>query len=324
MFKSPPLISVIIPCYNGEKFIKDAIDSVINQTYDNFELIVVDDASKDKSSNIVNEFLSNHKVNYFKNISNIGIAKTKNRGLSLASGEYVAFLDQDDIWLQEKLIAQIRLFDEDVGVVCTGMAFTDKKLNTLELFNGFDSTDQNKLIKDLYFKPVNSSSIMMIRQKSLMAVGIFDESLRGWDDYELLMRIATRFKIRYVRKPLVKKRNHENNANRLLDLQSESESVFEKVLILHPFLKTYQKSKLAIICFEKACMLLEEDHRKLSIAMLKRCLDIKPTYIKALVLYMLILIFRKYSYKTLSIVSSTMTIVRRNIEIVKLSLESQR
>lgn len=97
-----PFISVVLICYNAEKFIKKTIESVLNQTYKNFEFVIVNDCSTDKSEEIITSF-SDSRIKYIKNEQNMKISKTRNRGVENTTGEYIAFLDSDDIWCENKL-----------------------------------------------------------------------------------------------------------------------------------------------------------------------------------------------------------------------------
>ena len=122
-----PLVSVIMPAYNAEKYIEKAIMSVVNQTYTNWELIVIDDGSKDSTSEIVEKLVKkDERIAFFANEKNMGVARTRNRGFDLAKGEYVALLDSDDIWLEEKLEKQLALFSEtDADIVYTSYGIID-------------------------------------------------------------------------------------------------------------------------------------------------------------------------------------------------------
>ena len=110
---SQPSVSVVMPAYNAEKYIEESITSVINQTYTNWELIVIDDGSKDNTAEIVKQFAEKDKrITLYLNEKNMGVAKTRNRGFDMAKGEYIALLDSDDIWLPEKLEKQLKLAEE--------------------------------------------------------------------------------------------------------------------------------------------------------------------------------------------------------------------
>lgn len=119
---SNDLVSIIMPAYNVEKLISDSINSVLSQTYKNFELIVVDDYSQDQTSQIVENFiLKDKRVKLIKNIKNKGVAETRNTGLDHAQGEFVAFLDSDDKWQETKLEKQINIIKQhpEIDVVYT-------------------------------------------------------------------------------------------------------------------------------------------------------------------------------------------------------------
>lgn len=107
------LVSIIMPSWNTGKFIAESIRSVLNQTYINFELIIVDDCSTDNTDKIVNEFLKDKRIKYFKNEKNSGAAITRNKAIREAKGEWIAFLDSDDIWLPQKLEKQIKFMNDN-------------------------------------------------------------------------------------------------------------------------------------------------------------------------------------------------------------------
>lgn len=283
-----PLVSVIIPSYNGERFIEDAMESVRNQTCENWELIIVDDASVDGSKDVVRKYITDRRIKLIEHRYNKGIPKTKNAGLAVARGKYVAFLDQDDIWMPSKLELQLTCFESEgknIGLVCTGMIFIDEDMKIRGVFEGFDDSDQKELLKNLYLNPRNSSSLMMIERECLSQVGTFDESLAGWDDYELLMRIGTRFQVKYVRTPLVRKRVHQESAQGLPAVGNEAENVFEHVLTLHPFLRKYRNAKEAITLFSESIELLEQGKKSLARKKLKESIERNPRYLRARFLY---------------------------------------
>lgn len=309
MMEKQPLVSVIIPCYNGEKYIGEAIESVLNQSYKNWELIIVDDKSKDNSKNIVQKYTTiNNKITLIEHKCNKGIAKTKNAGIANARGKYIAFLDQDDIWLNSKLELQLERFElgsDNIGVVCTGMIFTNTNMKPINIFIGFRDKDQKKLIKTLYIKPTNSSSIMMIKKEYFEHKGTFNKELIGWDDYELLMRLATISQIKYIRKPLVKKRIHKDNAQRLSAVQNETEKVFTKILVLHPFLKKYKNIKESNRFYANSIKLFEQGDRILAYNILKKSIQKRPGNFRAWLLFILYIFTGKYSLKIKNAISTT-------------------
>lgn len=122
-----PMISIVMPAYNAGKFITEAINSVVNQTYKNWELIVIDDGSSDNTVETI-KFLAaeDERIHFYANEKNIGVAETRNRGFDIANGEYIALLDSDDIWLCEKLEKQIVLAKEkEADIIYTSYEIID-------------------------------------------------------------------------------------------------------------------------------------------------------------------------------------------------------
>lgn len=118
---SGPAVSVVMPAHNARRFIGAAIESVVAQTIDDWELIVVDDASTDGTADIVQAFAwGDSRIRYIRNQCNVGVASTRNRALEMARGRYVAFLDSDDLWMPGKLQAQVTFLDTTEGTVSYG------------------------------------------------------------------------------------------------------------------------------------------------------------------------------------------------------------
>lgn len=111
-------VSIVMTVYNAEKFLKQTIESVLNQTMKNFELIIVDDCSTDSSADIVKQYMQDKRIKYFKNKENLKVSKTRNFGVNQASGKYVAFIDSDDVWFETKLEKQLRFMEENNVKIC--------------------------------------------------------------------------------------------------------------------------------------------------------------------------------------------------------------
>lgn len=241
---SKPKISVIIPCYNGERFIGNAIKSVLNQTYKNWELVIVDDGSTDSSCEIVENYFNNDKVRLVKNTYNKGIAKTMNKGIVVSTGDFIAFLDQDDIWHPMKLELQLQKFmnaGNNLGLVGCGMVFIkNNKCRGIFRIND-EKSDQTRILTKIFLTNTNSASIMMLKRDCLKKVGLFDENLIAWGDFEMAFRVAKFYKIGYVNRLLVKKRFHSESANIKLkkEIRNEAKKIFPLICDYHPFLKSY-------------------------------------------------------------------------------------
>jgi teichuronic acid biosynthesis glycosyltransferase TuaG len=110
---SEPLISIVMPAYNAERYLKEAMDSVLKQTYSNWELILIDDGSSDNTVEVATKVAANDsRIKFYINPENLGVSNTRNKGISLANGEWIAFLDSDDIWKEKKLEKQLNFSKE--------------------------------------------------------------------------------------------------------------------------------------------------------------------------------------------------------------------
>ncbi len=143
------LVSIIMPSWNTAQFIAESIQSVINQTYKNWELLIVDDCSTDDTDNIVEPFLTDARIKYFKNEKNSGAALTRNRAMREAKGEWIAFLDSDDLWMPEKLEKQIRFMNEhNYTLSFTEYEKIDEENRTLNIYvSGPDVVNKRKMYR---------------------------------------------------------------------------------------------------------------------------------------------------------------------------------
>jgi teichuronic acid biosynthesis glycosyltransferase TuaG len=155
------LVSVIMPAYNSEKFIEDSIISVLTQTYKNLELIVIDDCSKDNTVKLIDQ-LSNqdHRVRFVKNEVNLGVSETRNKGISLASGNWVAFLDSDDIWEKTKIEKQMKYASENSAeFLFTGSSYISE--NGIPYSGIFEVPSQVSYKKLLRQNVITCSSVLL-------------------------------------------------------------------------------------------------------------------------------------------------------------------
>lgn len=178
------LVSIIMPSYNTAKYIADSINSVIKQTYENWELIIVDDCSNDNTDEIVNSFLRDERIKYFKNERNSGAAISRNKALREAKGRWIAFLDSDDLWIPEKLEKQINFMEKNNYV----FTYTDYRINLngewLPYINiGPDVVNRWKMYNYCYFSTI---TVMYDQQK----VGLIQiENLKKHNDYAMWLKI---------------------------------------------------------------------------------------------------------------------------------------
>ncbi|KEI87986.1 hypothetical protein N496_12830 [Clostridium botulinum A2B3 87] len=204
------VVSVIIAVYNGEKYIKEAVESILNQTYKDIELIVVDDGSTDRTKEILTSY-PNIKYVYQ---DNRGEGAARNLGTSLAKGDYIAFLDGDDLYKKDKIEKQINMLElnPEIDVVYCDLEVVDEKLkymNTLKSEGVYDKRE-DLLPMMLYRQVVQGPICMMIRKKCSDAVK-WEENYTYIVDYIYTINLAKKFNFKYLAEPLYVYRRHNNN-----------------------------------------------------------------------------------------------------------------
>ncbi|HOM16915.1 MAG TPA: glycosyltransferase [Thermoguttaceae bacterium] len=230
-----PLISVVIPVYNGQSFVAQAIESVLAQTWPRVELIVVNDGSTDRSAEVIARYADRLVL---VEQPNRGVAAARNAGMERAQGEFVALLDQDDWWRPEKLARQAKLLlaDPRIGLVHTAVEHYDQARQ--EWVGPLNPQARPELLVGQCFRRLlldNQiyNSTVLLRAEALRQVGLCDLSIRGntVQDYDLWLRIAKHWELAYVPEPMVIFRihGHQGTWDRRLML-SEEARLLERVL----------------------------------------------------------------------------------------------
>ena len=196
MSKDKPLVSILLATYNGSRFIRRAIQSVLNQTFGNYELIIIDDCSNDGTFEILKEFENEERVIRLRNEVNLGYQKSLNRGIRSARGDYIAIIDDDDRWLDEgKLRKQVEFLDThpEHALVGTGMVAVDE--NGIELSRTLyperDEEMRDQMLVRCYF----AHSSVMYRKSVAMNCGGYSEKRYPYDEYDLWLKLATKGKL---------------------------------------------------------------------------------------------------------------------------------
>lgn len=207
------LVSVIIPNYNYGRYLSEAIDSVLEQTYSNIEIIVVDDGSTDNSI----EILAKYEIKGVKVIqqTNRGVGAARNTGATESKGEYIAFLDADDIWNHTKIEKQLKVFTGDIGLVTCGMREFESSSNKTLAYLMSNKTNWNALDTLFFNYPVVSGSAILVRRSTYDAVGGFDErkEMHPSEDWEFFYRVVENAKVVSLPEVLVSYRNHGRNGH---------------------------------------------------------------------------------------------------------------
>lgn len=211
-----PLVSVICLCYNQGNFVRDALESVINQTYEPLELIIVDDASSDHSENEIRDFLKLYpEIRFIQNDRNVGNCASFNKGFHISTGDYVIDLAADDILMRNRIEEGIKAFNEcsdDYGVNFSDVLLIDEssgKEKTLykrdEEGNLLEKIPQGNVYRDLIQKYFICPPSMMIKRRVLDKLDGYDESL-SYEDFDFWIRSSRYFNYCFTDKILVKKR----------------------------------------------------------------------------------------------------------------------
>ena len=285
-YKKQPLVSIIMNCFNGEKYLKYAIDSIISQTYKNWEIIFWDNRSNDNSKNIFKSY-NDDRLKYFCSDYHEKILyKAKNHAVRKANGEFIAFLDVDDWWLPEKLEKQIPLFeDQKVGLVY-GNAWQFFEKNNKKKIYKKGTLPTGNILNELMKNYVISSPTYVIRKKSLNSLEyFFNDNFHIIGDFDICLRLAVKWRIDCIQLPLAYIRKHDNNLS-LLNREREineikvwyqqmqdnhlisSQSNFDQVLLTanylesmklvmeNKFLKSFSAIAKYPFCFNKIKLVL--------------------------------------------------------------------
>lgn len=244
-----PLVSVVIPAYNAEKFIRDTLESVRSQTYQTIEIIVVDDGSTDQTAAIVESFSQRDpRIQLFRQ-ANAGVVMARNHAIQAARGEYIAPLDADDIWYPQKLEKQVHCFlrsPQSVGMVYAWSVDIDVHNRITGGFCAW-SVEGEILIPLLYSNYLGNGSSPLIRRDCFKQVGGYSATMKafnaeGCEDWDLYLRIAERYEVRVIPELLIGYRQHSSSTSgnvapmrrsfeiMLQDLQQRQPQIPSKVL----------------------------------------------------------------------------------------------
>lgn len=203
-------VSAIITTHNRVDVLSRAIQSVLNQTYSNIELIVVSDGSTDGTDKLMDEYKDNNKIKYISYTPSKGGNYARNQGIINASGEYVAFLDDDDEWHPKKIEKQMEVIREDgkIGIVYVGknIIYVNQKIRYNSITPLPADTAQSILINNF----IGTTSSVLAKREIVVECGMFDENLKALQDYDLWIRICQQCHVGSVDEPLINYYNYLN------------------------------------------------------------------------------------------------------------------
>ncbi|HEY9852801.1 MAG TPA: glycosyltransferase [Leptolyngbyaceae cyanobacterium] len=244
-----PTISVVIPAFNAEKTIQETIESVLNQTFSDFELLVINDGSQDSTLDVIDN-IKDERIKVFS-YPNAGVAASRNRGIAQATGEYIAFLDADDLWTSDKLEAQLKALQENpqAAVAYSWTDYIDEYSQFLR--PGMHVTVNGDVYAEILEKFfLENGSNFLVRKEALLVVGGFDELIFGPEDWDICIRLAAKYQFVAVpRSQILYRLNRTSNqsiSSQLARQESQNLKVIEKAFQQAPdSLKSLKRTALA-------------------------------------------------------------------------------
>mgnify|MGYP000321373830 FL=1 len=285
----PPLVSVVIPTYNREQYLQKALGSVLAQTYQCFEIIVIDDGSTDDTATLIRSFKKDITYIYQENQ---GISKARNVGIRNSRGDFIAFLDSDDYWFPEKTELQIALFQKhpEYGMVASRCA-------SIRLDGRYRETNRpgssGWVLEQLFRANFIRTSSAIIRRECFNRIGLFDEELKECEEYDLWLRIAAQYPIGFINKSLAVYIDNPTGVS----TDSLTGRLYRLKVLEKEFLKTKIPSRLynkriANTCHYIGRHYLEKGQKKLGKDYLIKAQRLRPMYLKNAVYLILCLIFK--------------------------------
>jgi len=233
-----PIVSVVVTCYNYGQYVSECLTSILEQTFRDIEVIVVDDGSTDDSEEKVRPFLDDRRFKYIKQ-KNGGQANAKNRGIKESRGKYIAFLDADDLWEKDKLEKQLALFRSPaIGVVYSLARLIDEKGEQLDVGSRgkYLEPRSGKVSQWLVLDNFVWFSSSVVKRSCFEDFGLFDESLKMGIDWDLWLRFSINYEFDYINEPLLAYRiGHSGQMSKNLETRQKcSDFILSRFLADYP------------------------------------------------------------------------------------------
>lgn len=250
-------VSVIIPVYNRIEELKRAIKSVLNQTFNDFELIIIDDGSTCNVKEVIDSF-DDERIRFFRNENNRGVSFSRNRGIMLSKTNLIAFLDSDDEWLPKKLEYQVEYLKvhPEINLVHTEEIWikNGKRIN--------QGKRHKKNVEDLFYRSLElcliSPSTVMLRKSIFEKYGYFDENLLVCEDYDLWLRITAFEKVGFIERPLIYKYGgHNDQLSKKYEAMDKYRVISLMNLVKNNSLSEEQINKVKDVALRKLSILIK-------------------------------------------------------------------
>lgn len=203
-----PKVTVLMSVYNGDRYLNEAIDSILAQTFTDYEFLIIDDGSTDRTLDILRSYID-PRIRIIRNEDNLGLTKSLNKGLKLSRGEYIARMDADDISLPNRLNEEVQYLEDnkDVVLVGTGREIIDEKGDIIETITPYRIITTKKLLRKNYFQ----HSSILFRKKNIREIGGYCSSLLCCQDYYLWLTLSKKYQLHNIPKVLCKSRIQKNS-----------------------------------------------------------------------------------------------------------------
>lgn len=251
-----PKVSIIIPTYNRRSMVKEAVDSVLAQDFEDFELMIVDDGSTDGTADEIKKY--GGRVKFLQHKENRGVSASRNSGIVQAKGKYIGFLDSDDLWVKGKLRIQVTFLDENPHYP---LCYTDeiwvrkeKRVNPMLKHTKYSGWILEKCLPLCIISP----SSAMMRKALFSKVGLFDEALPVCEDYDFWLRISARFPIFFIdRKLIIKRGGHPDQLSHRFWGNDRFRVIALEKLLSEPYLKPDEREAV-LREMKKKCQILSK------------------------------------------------------------------
>ena len=194
-------VSILLPTYNGAKYVREAIESVLNQSYQDWELIIIDDGSTDNIDEVAGGYVKKDpRITYERNKKNLGLSGNLNKGLLQASGQYIARIDQDDVWIDiDKLKKQIKFLDAHPDCVLVGTGFRMVDESGEHIRDVVPFTDDRSIRGNILSENQFGHATVVFRKKPVIDLGGYNSKIRYGEDYDLWLRLGQKGTLANIR-----------------------------------------------------------------------------------------------------------------------------
>lgn len=249
-------VSVLMPVFNSAPFLRDSIDSILNQTFQDFEFVIINDGSTDQSEEIILSYHDN-RIRYLKNEENIGLIKTLNRGLDIIKSEYIIRMDSDDISFPHRFQTQVDYMDRNPNMVVSGSSKQHFSGDTIVKHEVRSSVEEENILFKSIFNTSMPHPTIIIRNEVIQKYNIrYNKAYIGAEDKAMWLEMAQYGKLGKITEPLIKYRVHENQitSKKLVECRKNSVAITIKYLSgLGISIDEQEEKVLSFICYPNKC-----------------------------------------------------------------------